>query len=136
MENMTKERAAELAKQAAEKIRAERSGVKGNKETAMADAVAKALCVFAEQDAEFAEAIVGAKKTFAECMTDVAKGVGNSISDLDAYKRAVQFYFPGAQIKFEMQLRVNPFDVVDAGVNPKAKPEIKTMSLMDILGRG
>ena len=34
----------------------------------------------------------------------VASGVGNSISDLDAYKKAVKFYFPGAEIRMELTI--------------------------------
>ena len=30
--------------------------------------------------------------------------MGSSISDLEAYKKAVQFYFPGAEIKFHMTI--------------------------------
>ena len=40
--------------------------------------------------------------SFKDCMDAVAMGVGQSISDLDAYKKAVQFYFPGAEIRMSM----------------------------------
>ena len=62
-------------------------------------------------------------------MASVAKDVGSSISDLDAYKKAVQFYFPGAEIEFQMKIYVNPFDKAGGG-----KENIKTLSLLDILG--
>ena len=38
----------------------------------------------------------------------MVKGVGSSISDLDAYRRAVQFYFPGADIKMQMSIDLCP----------------------------
>jgi hypothetical protein len=34
----------------------------------------------------------------------VAAGVGQSISDLDAYKKAVQFYFPGAEVRMQLTI--------------------------------
>ena len=43
-----------------------------------------------------------------ECMTNVAKGVGNSLSDIEAYRRAVSFYFDGAKINFTMTIQLEP----------------------------
>ena len=78
-------------------------GVTGQKETVMAPAVRKALSQFCRQDDEFSQAVVQGG-SFPECMKAVAKGVGSSISDLDAYKKAVQFYFPGAEISMQMTI--------------------------------
>lgn len=75
----------------------------GQKEKVMAPAVAAVLKDFCEQDAEFAQA-VDQGGSFKDCMTAVAKGVGGSISDIDAYKKAVQFYFPGAEIRVQMSI--------------------------------
>lgn len=91
------------ATKAMEKLEKEKSKVSGTKETAMAAAVAAALIDFSQQDAEFAQAVVQGG-SFADCMKAVAKGVGNSISDIDAYKKAVQFYFPGAKIKMQLSI--------------------------------
>ena len=77
--------------------------VKGSKERAMAGAVAEALRSFCRQEAEFAQA-VDQGGSFADCMAAVAKGVGSSISDIDAYKKAVGFYFPGAKIQVQMTI--------------------------------
>ena len=38
----------------------------------------------------------------------MAKGVGGSISDLEAYRRAVSFYFDGAKVKFQMVIELEP----------------------------
>lgn len=70
---------------------------------AMKGAVLRALKDFVKQDAEFAQAVVQGG-SFEDCMKAVAKGCGSSISDLDAYKKAVQFYFPGANIKMSMTI--------------------------------
>lgn len=91
------------ATQAVKKLTGERKGVSGQKALAMADAVFSAIKDFCVQDKEFAQAVVQGG-TFGECMRKVAAGVGNSISDLDAYKKAVQFYFPGAQVKMQLTI--------------------------------
>ena len=77
--------------------------VSGQKEEAMKKAVKDALLEFCRQDEEFAQAIVQGG-SFADCMTAVAKGVGSSISDLEAYKKAVSFYFKGAGIQVTMRI--------------------------------
>ena len=41
-------------------------------------------------------------------MAAVEKGVGNSISDMDAYRKAVQFYFKGAEIRMVMEIDLCP----------------------------
>lgn len=93
--------------QAIEKLRRERKNVKGQKELAMASAVVDALEDFCGQEEEFAQAVIQGEE-LSECMNAVAKGVGNSISDLEAFKRAVQFYFPGADVKFRMEIELCP----------------------------
>lgn len=84
---------------------------------AMKGAVLKALKDFVKQDAEFAQAVVQGG-TFEDCMKAVAKGCGSSISDLDAYKKAVQFYFPGAQIRMTMTI-----DLIGAAAGKSAAQE-------------
>lgn len=81
----------------------EAKGIGGQKERAMAPAVAAALQDFCRQDEEFAQAVAQGG-SFAGCMKEVAKGVGGSISDIDAYKKAVRFYFPGADISVKMTI--------------------------------
>lgn len=66
-----------------------------------------ALKKFCRQDEEFAQAVVQGG-TFQDCMKAVAKNCGNGISDLDAYGRAVQFYFPTAAIRFHMTVDLAP----------------------------
>lgn len=77
--------------------------VTGQKQKAMASDVANALRSFCRQDAEFAQAVAQGG-SFAACMDAVAKGVGHCISDIDAYKKAVGFYFPGANIRTTMTI--------------------------------
>lgn len=89
--------------QAKARLNREAANVKGNKEAAMKDAVKDALLNFCQQDEEFAQAVAQGG-SFSDCMKAVAKGVGTSISDLEAYRRAVTFYFPGADIQFTMRI--------------------------------
>lgn len=93
------------------------------KEKAMAGAVRKALEVFCRQDEEFAQAVAQGG-SFADCMKAVAKGVGNAISDLDVYKRAVKFYFRGADVRFVMEIVLCPADAEEtkAGITEAVEP--------------
>lgn len=91
------------ATQAIEKLDKGGKGISDRRGSIMAPAVAAQLKVFCRQDAEFAQAVVQGG-SFADCMKKVASGVGNSISDLDAYKKAVQFYFPGAEVGMKLTL--------------------------------
>lgn len=90
---------------AVEKLKNEDKSFKGNKyASAMRKEVLKTLCNFCLQDDEFAQAVIQNDKTFSDCMEAVGRGVGSSISDLEAYKKAVRFYFPGADIKCTMTI--------------------------------
>lgn len=97
----------EFTEQALERLGREYSTVKGQKAGAMKEAVRKALESFVRQDDEFAQAVAQGG-SFAECMTAVEKGVGTSISDMDAYRKAVQFYFKGAEIRMVMEIDLCP----------------------------
>ena len=92
--------------QAKSKLEAERnSGSYDRCASVMKGAVCEALDGFCRQDAEFAQAVVQGG-TFSDCMKTVAKSCGSSISDLEAFRRAVRFYFPGAGVKFHMELNL------------------------------
>ena len=93
----------EFRDQALKKLREGAKNVRGNKESAMKDAVRATLETICTQDEEFAQAVVQGGD-FPACMAAVARGVGSSISDLEAYKKAVQFYFPGAEIRMQMTI--------------------------------
>lgn len=69
----------------------------------MKSAVKDTLADFCRQDDEFAQAVVQGG-SFTDCMKAVAKSCGTGISDLEAYRRAVRFYFPGAEIRFQMTI--------------------------------
>ena len=101
--------------------------VSGQKEKIMAGPVAEQLKAFCRQEEEFAQAVCQGG-TFPDCMKAVANGVGNSISDLEAYKRAVKFYFPGAKV--DMQLTIDLIgDAAKETKEQEKKPLV--LSLLD-----
>ncbi len=93
--------------QAKERLNKEYKEVKGQKERAMSSAVRDTLLEFCRQNEEFAQAVAQGG-SFPDCMKAVAKGVGGSISDLEAYRRAASFYFDGAKVKFQMVIQLEP----------------------------
>lgn len=95
----------------------------------MKGAVREALESFARQDEEFAQAIAQGG-SFVDCMTALERATGNSISDLDAYRKAVQFYFPGAEIRMTMEIDVCPNRVQPA--EPEAPAQKKQPKLLDL----
>lgn len=94
----------------AEKIKNELGSVRGVKENVVKDAVADALIMFCEQNEEFARAVMQTSKTFAECCEYVVKDSKKSLSDNEAYRRAVEFYFPGAKVDVVMTIRMSEYD--------------------------
>lgn len=105
---------------------------KDMKISTMMEAVHAALVEFCRQTEEFAQAVVQGG-SFEQCMVAVAKGVGSSISDLDAYRRAVQFYFPGADIRVKMT--VNLMASVEEDANQSAAAPV-VLDLFDLLQGG
>ena len=95
---------------ATEKIKAELGGITGQKENVIKSSVADALILFCEQNEEFDRAIEQSDKTFKHCIAWILRGIGTSISDIEAYRRAVEFYFPGAKIDMTMTIRMSEFE--------------------------
>lgn len=71
---------------------------------AIAKPTADALMEFCRQEPEFKQAIEQSGKSFDDCLTAITKGIGQSISDLEVYSRAVKFYFPVAAVRFHMTI--------------------------------
>lgn len=124
-----------MIQKAIDKLNAERKKFKGgNKEKAMLPDVCNALECFCKQEEEFAQAIVQNDNTLSDCLADVAKGVMTHISDLNAYKKAVRFYFPGADIEFIMRIKLNgaAAEAPDITMTSKSKKSVLEMSLDDL----
>ena len=119
---------------AAKKLASEKnSGSYDRCASAMKGAVCEALDGFCRQDAEFAQAVVQGG-TFADCMKAVAKGCGGAISDLEAFRRAVRFYFPGADVKFHMTVNLcADAESEAAAAAPEAGTGLKILNFEDFL---
>ncbi len=66
--------------------------------------VYNALCGFCEQNEQFSAAVCQGGE-LADCLKHCTEGIkGSGISDIDIYRRAVQFYFPGATVDFHISI--------------------------------
>lgn len=91
---------------------------------AVKDAVVSALSDFCKQNNEFAQAVEQSDKSITDCIEFTVAKAGNAISDLDVYKKAVEFYFPGATVKCQLTV-----DLGDGGFSN----EKSVLSLDDLL---
>ena len=92
----------------------------------------EALKVFAKQDEEFAEAILdGSLVECAKTIEGKCKGK-SSVSDLEVYKMAVAHYFKGADVEFNMIIKVNPYEANTPSSEDKVYVN-KKISLLDLI---
>lgn len=94
----------------------------------MGAAVLAALIEFCEQNSEFAQAVVqmNIDKSIKDCIESTVAKAGSSISDIEVYKKAVEFYFPGADIHFDMRI-----DLGDNGFSNDSKPQNSMLLSLD-----
>lgn len=92
--------------------------ITGKYQSAVASATAGAMMTFCIQEPEFEQAILQSGKTFQECLNEITNGIGDSISDMEIYSRAVKFYFSTATVNFRMTIDLS-------GNNGAQKPDIK-----------
>ena len=114
----------EFVSKAVEKIESGIAAVKGQKENVVKRPIADALIAFCRQQEEFAQAIVQSDKTFADCVAHVIKGCGNALSDIDAYRKAVEFWFPGAIVDMVLTIRMSDFEEPEKESVPEVLPEV------------
>lgn len=103
---------------------------------AIAKPTADALMEFCRQEPEFEQAIVQSGKSFDDCLAAITKGIGQSISDLEIYTRAVKFYFPVAAVRFHMTIDLcGDNGAVDPPITmtKQDKPEPMQLSLDSLL---
>ncbi|MDE5884198.1 MAG: hypothetical protein K2H29_03855 [Oscillospiraceae bacterium] len=100
----------------------DKKSIKGRVQSAIAEETAQALQQFCEQEQEFAQAIEQSGKSFQDCLDAIAKNAGQSISDFKVYSKAVEFYFPGAKVNFQMRIDLIGDHAGDPGeADPKPK---------------
>ena len=107
---------------AVEKLKQERKNC-NSKYSAVTDGVLSALIHFCNQSETFAKTVYESDKTFDTCLKAVLNNHGNCLSDIEAYRRAVSFYFETADISFEM--------VIHLSDDKKDKPAV-ILNLFDI----
>lgn len=115
--------------QAIEKLNDELKAFKSSdrKASAVKKEVADTLKMFCNQDEEFAQAVVQNSKTLSDCCTEIMKSVGNAISDIEVYKKAVNFYFAGAEIKMTMEI-----DLIGSAAADKPQGKVIKLSIDDL----
>ena len=115
-----------------EKLESEMKEKKPNKYVeAVCSAVHAQLLAFAEQDEEFAQAILDSTGTLNDCCKACVEGCGSSISDLEVYKRMAAFYFPGATV--EMSLTINLSGEAEKSPLSSYKKKAVILNLFDVL---
>ena len=108
--------------------------ITGQKQKAIGPAVAEALTSFCEQEPEFEQAIEQSGKTFQECLDEVVKGCGSCLSDIEAYRKAVKFYFTTATVSFHMTIDLSGGNGADKPITmTENKSDVLSVSLDDLL---
>lgn len=117
----------EYLKKALEKLAAAKAPT-GAKEKAIFVPMVKTLTDFCHQDGEFAQAVAQGGSV-ADCAVACVKGVGGAISDLEVYRRAAQFYFPGCEVEMTMKIYMSEYDKPDAVEKAECAPEAPAIAL-------
>lgn len=103
---------------------------------AMMEPIGNMLISFCKQDPRFADAVFEKKETLSDCIKAVSKDVTYAISDVEAYRRAVQFYFPAADVDFKcvVVLPAEKKGVITRGIGiaQESENEEITVSLFDL----
>lgn len=93
-----------MKEQAIEKLKSELKGAKCDKYgDVVKEPLCNVLCDFCQQDEEFAQAVVQGG-SFENCVKAAVVGAKNHTPDIEIYRKAVQFYFPGCDICMSMSI--------------------------------
>lgn len=92
---------------AVQKIDQEVKDFKGDKYgEAVYTYVANALREFCSQDERFAMVLYKTKRSLSDCIKEIMRGCGKSISDIEVYRRAAKLYFPNSEVEFVMKISI------------------------------
>lgn len=86
---------------------------------------------FCRQNEEFAQAVLQSDKTIQQCVEHTVKGVKQSISDIEVYRKAVEFYFPGAAVRFNMTIDLGDEGFSNAEPQKTGSIDLSLDSLLD-----
>ena len=103
--------------------------IKGDIQEIIASSTAEALR-FCRQETEFEQAIADSGKSLQDCLDAVADTCDRrgGVSDLEVYRKAVQFYFSTADVHFHMEI-----DLSAGNGAPKPRKETLSVSLDELL---
>lgn len=68
--------------------------------------VANALREFCSQNERFAMVLYKTKRSLSDCIKEIMRGCGKSISDIEVYRRAAKLYFPNSEVEFVMKISI------------------------------
>ena len=118
----------DIISQAIEKINIDGKNFKGNREKVIAEPTSNALQEFCRQSEEFARAVIDGG-SIEDCVAEVVKGIKTqAVSDFEVYQSAVQYYFPGAIVDFQMTIRMSEYEEAAA---PTADVNLSLNDLID-----
>lgn len=119
------------------KDKKQREGAKSPYAKAVYNAVRDAMIGFCEQQSELADAVMhwasDKDKTLGDCCEAIMKGCGRSISDLEVYAKAVEFYFPGAKVEMKMTVYMSEHEKEEKLRESKTKTMTKSRTSAKIL---
>lgn len=127
----------DIIKTAITKLTDELAAFKGDRYgEAVKNELAEALMDFCNKSEDFSRIIAEDKRTLSDCAAKIMKGCGSCISDIEVYRRAVQFYCPDANVSFDMVIELpgKPAPVPKAEPAPEKPARTgKLINIFDIL---
>lgn len=115
------------------KLTDELAAFKGNRYgEAVKNEVAEALMDFCNKSDAFAAIIAASGHTLSDCVKEIMENCGVAISDIEVYRRAVQFYCPEANVSFDMVIEL-PCGKSETPAESSAPDEPKIINIFDIL---
>lgn len=85
--------------------------------------VANALREFCNQSDVFSATLYKTKRSLSDCIREIMKGCGKSISDIEVYRRAAKLYFPNSEVEFVMKISILGKEPDDKYLSKKPKEQ-------------
>lgn len=85
--------------------------------------VANALREFCNQSDVFSATLYKTKRSLSDCIREIMKGCGKSISDIEVYRRAAKLYFPNSEVEFVMKISILGKEPDDKYLSKKPKKQ-------------
>lgn len=116
----------EIIEQAKQKLEEETKSFKGDQYGMVVHKdLSETLKNFCDEE-WFAEALLNSGKTLSDCCKAILSDVQQGISDVEVYKRAVEFYVPGSTVKCQLS-------VCRSWEDARTPADGRVISLLDML---